>query len=203
MRRREGRSHSRSDLTNPWQVALEAQILIRLGRRKEAGELLWEGFEATLAPDLLRAHLRTLPDFEDIEAEERAMSVARDHPNIMAALAFFMAWPRLDQAGALVITRWDGGDWHIIPEIADALRHEHPTAATILYRRLLDSILARARSKAYGHGARYLATLHSIAPAAETDPARPADLEPHAAYLAGLKAAHARRAAFWSGVKEK
>ena len=203
-RQQEGHHHLPSGPTNPRQVALEAQILIRLDRIQEAVDLLRQGFEATLAPDLLRAHLKVLPDFDDIEAEEQAMAVARNHPNTMSALEFFMAWPRLDQAAALVTahrTGWDGGDWYSLPGIADTLKHDYPVAATILYRALLDSILAHARSKAYGHGARYLATLDAIASAAETDPTRPDDLDTHETYLASLKTDHSRKTGFWSRVK--
>ncbi|MEM8818857.1 MAG: DUF6880 family protein [Pseudomonadota bacterium] len=190
-------------MANPRQLVLEAEILRHLDRRSEATDLLWKGFTATLSAELLRAHLRGLPDFEDIEAEDCAMRIARNHSNRMAALMFFMEWPRLDQAAALVAAhedRWDGSDWHVLPEMADTLRQDHPVAATILYRKLLDSILARARSKAYGHAARYLATLGAIASAAETDPDRPPALSSHATYLDGLKTQHARKSGFWARV---
>jgi hypothetical protein len=51
----------------------------------------------------------------------------------------------------------------ILPDIAATLEQAHPLAATILYRVLLDDIPACARSKAFGRGARYLATLDRLA----------------------------------------
>lgn len=186
------------------QIALEAQILSHLERESEAAALLWHGFEATLSTELLRAHIKMLPDFENADAEDRAIQVARDHPNSMAALAFLMAWPRPDEAATLIIAhedRWDGGDWYALPDFADTLRHDHPVAATILYRKLLDSILARARSKAYGHAARYLATLGAIAKAAEADPDRPGSLAPHEDYVAQIRSKHARKSSFWAKVE--
>ncbi|MFK7943270.1 MAG: DUF6880 family protein [Paracoccaceae bacterium] len=194
---------SRSEGENPRQIMLEAKILMHLSRQPEASDLLWQGFAATLSPDLLRMHLKALPDFEDIEAEERGMQVVLDHPNRMAALSFFMAWPKLDHAAAVITAdpdQWDGGDWYILPGMADTLKHDHPVAATILYRKLLDSILSRARSKAYGHAARYLATLGNIAPSAEANPDRPGSLCSHETYLSELKTNHARKSGFWSKV---
>lgn len=117
------------------------------------------------------------------------------------ALQFFLDWPRLDLAAKLITThphRWDGGDWHILPKVAGLLEHEHPLASTILYRALLDDILDRARSKAYGHGAKYLGKLALLA--GEADPIRPSGMVDHATYLARLKTAHPRKSGFWARV---
>jgi hypothetical protein len=46
---------------------------------------------------------------------------------------------------------------------AEALESSHPQAAAILYRALIDDILTRARSPAYGYAARYLARLDALA----------------------------------------
>jgi len=46
---------------------------------------------------------------------------------------------------------------------AETLEPDHPAAATILYRALLDDIPDRARSPAYGHAARYLQKLDALA----------------------------------------
>ena len=44
----------------------------------------------------------------------------------------------------------------------EQLEPDHPVAATILYRALLDDILDRARSPAYRHAARYLEKLDAL-----------------------------------------
>lgn len=188
------------------QAGLEARILTALGRKQEAGTVLWSRFAETLSPDLLRQHLKSLPDFEDIEAEERALTMAAGHPKAMVALRFFLAWARLDLAAQLIIARhglWDGRDWHVLPEVADLLQHDHPLAASILYRALLDDILARARSKAYPHGAKYLRLLEGLAVSADADPARPDGMTLHTAYREKLRADHGRKAGFWSLVDGK
>jgi hypothetical protein len=146
----------------------------------------------------LRDYLKGLPDFEDVEAEERACEVARQHASPEAALKFFLDWPRLDLAADLIVTHrqhWHGGDWHFLPKIASLLERDHPLAATILYRALLDDILDKARSKAYVHGAKYLAKLALLAD--EADASRPAEVPDHTTYLTALKADHPRKSGFW------
>lgn len=189
------------DGLSPERISLEARILDATGDRSAAQALRWCCFEARLSADILREYLKQLPDFEDIEAEDRAHALALEKDEPEAALQFFLDWPRHDLAAKLIVAhahRWDGGDWHILPKVAGLLEHDHPLAATILYRALLDNILDRARSKAYGHGAKYLGKLELLAD--EADPIRPSGMADHAAYLAKLKTAHPRKSGFWTRV---
>jgi hypothetical protein len=185
----------------PERVSLEARILDATGDRPAAQALRWRCFEVRLSADILREYLKRLPDFEDIEAEDQAHAYALEKTEPEVALQFFLDWPRLDLAAKLIVThprRWDGGDWYILPKIAGLLEHDHPLAATILYRALLDNILDRARSKAYGHGAKYLVKLGLLA--GEADPIRPCGMDEHATYFSKLKTAHSRKSGFWARV---
>ena len=187
------------DGLSPERVSLEARILDAIGDKAAAQALRWRCFETGLSADILREYLKQLPDFEDIEAEDRAHALALENAEPEVALQFFLDWPRLDLAAKLIAMhphRWDGGAWHILPKVAGLLEHDHSLAATILYRALLDNILDRARSKAYGHGAKYLGKLTLLA--SESDPSRPGEMVDHATYLAKLKTAHARKSGFWA-----
>jgi len=189
------------DGLSPDRVSLEARILDATGDKPAAQNLRWRCFEARLSADTLREYLKQLPDFEDIEAEERAHALAVEQAEPEMALQFFLDWPRFDLAAKLIAThphRWDGGDWHILPKVAGLLEHDHPLAATILYRALLDNILDRARSKAYGHGAKYLGKLTLLAQ--DTDATRLSTMTDHATYLAKLKKEHPRKSGFWARV---
>lgn len=191
-----------SDMT-PKRVSLEAQIFDVLGDKPAAQSLRWRCFEASLCAEILRDYLKHLPEFEDIEAEERAYKLALGHANPETALQFFLAWPRLDLAAELIVTHrhgWDGHNWHVLPKVARLLEHEHPLAATILYRALLDDILASARSKAYSHGAKYLNQLASLA--SDADKAQPSGMADHQTYFTGLKKAHPRKTGFWARIDE-
>lgn len=176
--------------------AIEIRVLDALGRGDEAQALRWSRFEQRLDPHALRDYLARLPDFEDEEALERAFAYASAQKDPHGALFFLVGWPRLDRAAKLVVergTEWDGRLWQWLVPAAEALEQDHPLAASLLYRALLDDVLGRARYKAYGHGARQLLTLAQLAARLE-----PGSLTPdHATYEAALRKAHDRKSGFW------
>jgi hypothetical protein len=58
----------------------------------------WGCFERSPSEDKLRAYLMCLPDFDDIEAEERALSFVLDLPKHHPALSFLVDGPALAKA---------------------------------------------------------------------------------------------------------
>ncbi len=178
------------------QIRLEIRILAARKDIDAAQRLRWATFETSLDVDLLRAYIAALPDFEDEEALERAFAHVAAHPQRYRALAFLLTWPRLDLASKLVLGHadaWDGRYYETLAPAAEALEHDQPAAATVLYRALVDDILGRGRSPAYGHAARYLATLALI----HVDEVAAAGLAGHPAYYDALKRDHGRKYGFW------
>ena len=176
---------------------LEIRALEALGERAKARALRWAVFEETIDAAALREHLAHLPDFEDVDALDKAFAHALATPLKYAALRFLVEWPRLDLAERLAVARrgeWDGRSYEILAPAAEALASAHPLGATILYRALIDSILARGQSLAYPHAARYYAALEALAP--HEDPGWPID--PPGAYRAELRRRHGRKFGFWS-----
>jgi hypothetical protein len=188
--------------TDPNRVLLEARILDALDRREEAQAHRWASFEKTLIADVLRAWVDRLGDFEEFEALDRAFAVAFAYPAHHRALVFFSDWKRFDLAARLAVDRagtWSGAAYDVLVPIAAELEETHPLAATILYRALLDDILDRGRSAAYGHGARHLAALDRIA-------GRVADwesVEPHTPWRDALQRRHGRKSSFWAQLDER
>ena len=181
---------------------LEAEILDALDDRPAAQALRWSAFAETLDPESLRAYMAGLGEFEEFEALDRAFAQVDAATRIHSALAFWLEWPRLDKAAALVVQhhgRWDGDSYELLAAAADHLEPEHPAAAALLYRCLLDAILTQGRSNAYGHGARYLAKLDTLA--ADLDRAGLPGVALHETYRAGLAKTHGRKAAFWDRLK--
>jgi hypothetical protein len=181
--------------------ALEIEILDALGRGDEAQAQRWARFERDLDAPMLRAYLAKLPDFEDEEALLRALDHAEAFPQPHRALAFLAGWPDLRRAARLVTERpeiWQGDQYAVLAPAADALAQDHPLAATILYRRLLDEILQSGRSAAYPHGARYLLELDGLAGRLEAGAISP---EPDA-YREKLRREHGRKHAFWSLLRD-
>lgn len=172
-----------------------------LGRRDDLRNALWARFEKRLCPDALRRHLKLLPDFEDIEAEDAARNHVLTFPVIDAALAYCLQVQDMSLAAQLVLSRHaeiDGDAYDILTPLADASVATHSLAAVLLWRSMIDFALTKSRSGRYGHAARHLASC------ATADMAIPAyDGHPtHAEYLNGLKANHARKASFWERVAD-
>lgn len=95
------------DVSSPKRVDLEARILEALGDKPAAQALRWRCFEAVLSAEILRDYLKHLPDFEDIEAEDRALALALGHDAPETALQFFLDLPRLDLAAGLIVAHRD------------------------------------------------------------------------------------------------
>jgi hypothetical protein len=180
-------------------IRLEARVLDELGRRDEARALRWTVFTNTFSAEVLREYMKSLGDFEEFDAMDKAFAMVLGSKDVYRALEFLMEWPDMKRAAAHVLAhraKWDGRHYDLLAPAAADLEHESPAAAAVLCRALLDDILTRARSAAYGHGARYLKRLDAMADAIAAD-----GLETQAAYRDGLQKAHGRKAAFWSLLK--
>jgi len=189
-------SEAERDRSREW-VDARIAALDALGRADEAQAERWRCFERTLSADHLRDHLKRLPDFEDVEAEEKALDRVRAHPEIHKALQFLTHWPDHRRAADLVLAereRWDGNLWYFLPDIAQTLAGKHPLAATILYRALVLDTLGGAKSKRYKHAARHLAECASLAHGIDDYSLLPS----HEDFAASLKRNHGRKAGFWA-----
>jgi hypothetical protein len=178
-------------------VDLRIEALAALGRADEAQALRWATFEEILSIDHLRAYLKGLPDFEDFEAEQKALDLASRHEAADLALEFLVGWPALERAARLVRERLDdldGEAYYALRPAARALEDKYPDAAIRLYRRLAESVLDRAASRLYPHAVRDLEA------AAGLDSRIPPEtgIEREALYISRLRALHGRKHAFWA-----
>jgi len=179
-----------------WEVT-RIEALEALGRRDEAQAFRLERFHRSLNAGHLRAYLKRLPDFDDIEAEDAAMRHAQAFSSVHHALVFLIEWPRLDAAADLILSRQaqiDGDHYEILTSAAAKLEAKYPLAATVVLRKMIDFALDRGRSARYRHAARHLAECASLSQ-------RIADfgsLPDHGAYVARLKSSHGRKSGFWS-----
>lgn len=172
-------------------------VLDALGRGSEAQAARWSCFERALSAPHLRDYLKRMPDFEDFEAEQRALDHAQRHADVSQALLFLTTWPSLDRAARLVAERakeLDGNLYEVLSPAADALAGKYPLAATLLLRAMIDFTLTRARSSRYGHAARHLRECEGLAAAIADYGA----FETHEAYVGRLRREHGRKAAFWT-----
>ena len=126
------------------------EALEALGRPDEAQRVRWGCFERSLLAPHLRAYLRRLPDFDDMEAEGKALDHVLGFGDGLEALSFLVSWPDLSRASRLVLERLeeiDGADDEILAPAADALSADHPLAATMVLRAMIEAILRRGWAK--------------------------------------------------------
>jgi hypothetical protein len=181
-----------------WDAAYIA-CLIALDRIDEAQAHRWERFCGTLNPDLLRDYLKVLPDFDDIEAEDRAKAKALSFEDLHLALVFFLDWPDLSCAARLIETRadeLDGDLYHILTPAAEALREKYPLAAVLLWRAMIDYALTEGRSTRYGHAADHLMDCAAV----DGEIGDYGSFASHLRYLESLKVRHDRKTSFWQRV---
>jgi hypothetical protein len=179
-----------------WEDA-RIDVLEALGRADDAQAARWGCFERALSSPHLRAYLKQLPDFEDVDAERRALDYAQRSGNLLHALSFLVSWPAPDRAASLVLQRFDeldGDNYEILTPAAEALAGKNPLAATLALRSMIDFALRNSRSSRYRHAARRLLDCSSLSSEIE-DFVR---FEPHDAYKGKLRREHGRKSSFWS-----
>jgi hypothetical protein len=190
------------DLFEPrfeWEDARMA-ALEALNRKEEAQTMRYACFEQHLSAEHLRAYLKRLPDFDDMDAEERALDHVAQDRRPLHALFFLVQWPAHERAAKLVLAKtkdMDGDRYEVLTPAAEAMAAKHPLAASLLLRAMIDFSLEAARSSRYKHAARHLADCEGLASQIQ-DFGRHPD---HASYLAKLKQIHGRKSGFWGLVK--
>jgi hypothetical protein len=181
------------------EVYIEA--LEATGQEEQAQRLRWAAFEERLSSTQLRAYLKKLPDFEDVEAEERAMRHALGFRSFPAALDFLRGWPDQARAAQLVLTRAteiDGNLYYLLDPAAQLIEGKHPLAATLLRRAMIEDTLNGAKSSRYKHAARHLLECLSLASSIQDFAA----FETHETFASRLHAKHGRKIGFWAQVAE-
>ena len=185
-------SPARAKWEETYIAALEAT-----GKKEEAQRSRWEAFEARLSADCLRAFLKRLPEFEEVEAEQQAMKHALSFTDFAAALAFFTDWPDQVRVAELVLTRSseiDGNLYYLLDPAAQLIEGKHPLAATLLRRAMIEDTLGGVKSTRYKHAARHLLECQSLMAGGQDF----GHFETHKAFVSRLRARHNRKTGFWS-----
>ena len=176
---------------------LEAEIYDAIKDRDKAQAIRWREFTDSLDANVLRAYISKLPDFSEFEELDRAIALVMSSEKLAAALKFFVEWPRLDLASDFVLKhadKWSDVHFDWIDPAAEVLAQDHPVAATVLYRSMIEDILTHRASADYVEGAGFYLSLREIA--SRLPPTLP--FESHAAFLARLRKTHGRKYMFWN-----
>jgi hypothetical protein len=176
-------------------VRIEA--LRALDNKAEVQALRWHMFQTTLQRHYLRDYLDDLPAFDDVEAEEKALTWVESVDDVHQAAAFFIDWPDFARAARLVVDRHaelDGNLYDVLDPAADVLEGNYPLAAILLRRALVEHTLDRAKSTRYKHAARNIRHLADLAKDVVDMPPH----ENHDEFIERLRKKHPRTTGFWS-----
>ncbi|MDB4198233.1 hypothetical protein N9777_08235 [Ascidiaceihabitans sp.] len=178
-----------------WDDAYISTLTV-LGHHNSAQAHRWLCFENRLSIDHLHAFLKGLPDFEDVEAEDRARAYALTYPDVLRALHFCLKWSDLSTAAQLVKARadeLDGDHSELLTTAADALRERHPLAATLLWRAMINFALVEGRMSRFGHAASHINDCDTVAPEVDTFET----FQSHNQYVDELRVRHESESSFW------
>ena len=184
-------------------LRLLAEALKRLGQNDRSGPIQRQVFEQTLSVDDFRSWLGHLEPAAQPVAFSRARELALDHEDPVTAARLLVDIGCFAEAEQVLVAepaRITGQDYSWLVPLAKTLEAQQCwRGATAVLRALLDAILAKAYSPAYGHAARYWHQLQAIADQSpDWSP-----LQPHDAYIAAIRQKHARKTAFWAQVAKR
>lgn len=180
-------------------TTLKTKILTGLGRSGEACETLWQEFATFLAFSTWESILELTPEQQQMQAHNRAVSLAQHHRSPEQAAHFLVRLGEMDLAADLVERRQSeisGSLYDVLLKVAEALAETHPAQTWTLYRALLLDILNESRYNAYSHAAKYLLRMQELAMAAGIQ-------SQQAEFVQTLRATHGRKSSFWAKVKDR
>ncbi|MGA3101248.1 MAG: DUF6880 family protein [Terracidiphilus sp.] len=181
-----------------WKIVY-IEALDASGQQEKAQTLRWAAFEERLSSPHLRAYLKKLSEFDDVEAEERAMAHVLGFGHFSVALAFLLEWPDQSRAAQLVLARAseiNGNMYNLLNPVARLIEGKHPLAATLLRRAMIEDTLGGTKSTRYKHAARHLLECFSLAANIRDFGA----FETHDIFVARLRVEHSRKTGFWAQV---
>ena len=171
----------------------------KLGNQGKVIEILQKEFNAYRSVNTLEALLKEI-GFDKREAllKEAEKKIMKESGFSASSAEFLMETGRTAVAGEYILARSeqiDGERYYSLPSIAEELVEANMyLPAVVIYRALLEANVAKAQSKYYRHGIRYLKKLDKISPQIKNWK----QIIPHANYFAEFKKIHVRKSAFWS-----
>lgn len=170
----------------------------KLGNKGKQATIAWRLFKEHRSEESLQALLQVIGgEQRNLVIKKQAKEILSEREFSYTDAAFLISCGLLDEAEKYIWERASQlrGDFyfHVLP-LAQAMEtNRRFLTATILYRSLLDAILARAYAKAYHHGVDYLRKLEAMAEKIKLWQ----DMVPHAGYIQELRISHGRKSSFW------
>ena len=175
------------------------EIYQKQGNTKKLQELLFREFRSFHSIVTLQALLEVIGlDKREEVIADAVMHILESTTLKESDAEFLIAVGRVDEAEAYLLERVDlleGRHYDQVLFLAKSMESENRhLVASVLYRCLLNSIMKRGNTNAYGHGVRYLNKLDKLAVVVADWKA----FDHHEKYKAQLVEANGRKYSFWS-----
>ena len=174
------------------------KVCEQMGDRKQLKVVRSRLFQIEQSYASFKRYLEALGEDEKEKACSSAIKQAEQGGNIVLSADLLLNLGQTERAQALVLTRHQELAecfYDSLLRLAKAFeKADCNLAATACYRALLLDILAQARSKAYGHGARHYKKLEALAKRIKVFKQLPT----HHAFVQQLRSSHGRKKSFWA-----
>lgn len=174
------------------------KVCVQMGDREQLKVIRSQLFQGEQSYASFTRYLEALDEDEKKKAYSSAIKQAEQGGDILRSVDLLLNLGQTERAQVLVLARYqelaecfyDG-----LLRLAKAFeKADCSLAATACYRALLLDILTQARSKAYGHGARYFKKLEALAKLIKVFQPLPT----HHAFVEQLHSEHGRKKSFWT-----
>lgn len=202
-------------LMNEWQsdellhklkrLELLSRIYAQRDDRESQLRVLGEAFELQSSVARLKAIMAVAQPAEQAYWRKRAYELAELQESIFMATSLLLEIGEVELANQIAVARHaEFADLHYmtLTGMLKELPVDTHLIQVIVYRSLIDDILDSARSKAYGHAARYLKRLINLDTAVSQFPNSYSTLITHQDYVTLLKDKHGKKRSFWEKVED-
>lgn len=174
------------------------KVYVQTGDRQQLKAIRSRLFQSEQSYASFTRYLDVLDEDEKEKARGSAIKQAEQGGDILRSADLLLNLGQTERAEVLVLDRYQELTecfYDSLLRLAQAFEKvDCNLAATACYRALLLDILAQARSKAYGHGARYYKKLDALAKRIKVFKPLPT----HHAFVQQLHSAHGRKKSFWA-----
>jgi len=168
-------------------------------------EVLGEVFELQSTPTRLKSILAVASPAQQTQWRKRAYELAEQQESVFMATSLLLEIGEIELANQVAVARqaqFSDVHYTALTGMLKELPAGTDLIQVIIYRSLMSDILDSARSKAYGHAARYYNHLVKLDKLVDRLDEDYSGLDDHLKFVSALKDKHGKKRSFWDRVND-